>query len=98
MNEMPANNSACYFMPGDNGNMVPAPALLTEAELSRLLRIPELNRPAECSAIIGNLRRAQGLPCVHISRQPLFPLNAVLKWLDAKAQKESVSKAPKKSD
>jgi hypothetical protein len=68
--------------------MVPAPVLLTEVELSRLLRIPELDRPAECSVIIGNLRRAQGLPCVHVSRQPLYPLSAVLKWLDDKAQKE----------
>lgn len=98
MNETLANNFTCHFIPGDNGDMIPAPDLLTETELSRLLRIPELDNPAECSVIIGNLRRAQGLPCVHISRQPLFPLSTVLKWLDAKAQKESVSKAQKKSD
>jgi hypothetical protein len=76
-------------LPDGNGGFVPCPILMTEPELARLLRIPELNRPADCSVIIANLRRAQGLPCVHISRQPLYPLSSVLKWLDENAQKKN---------
>jgi len=64
------------------------PELMTEAELVRYLRIPEISEAGDHSNVVSNLKRMHDLPCIHISKQPLYPLNAVRKWLDEKLSKE----------
>lgn len=64
------------------------PLLLTEAELIELLRIPEVAKSSDHRNVVENLKRMHDLPCIHICRKPLYPLEAVRKWVLEKAEKE----------
>lgn len=57
------------------------PLLLTEEELIRVLRIPEISKARDYHYVIENLMRMHDLPCIHISRQPLFPIDALREWI-----------------
>lgn len=59
-------------------NGKPCPALLTEQELIEFLRIPEVSKAKEYRHVVANLKRVHDLPCIHIGRQPLYPLESVL--------------------
>jgi hypothetical protein len=63
-------------------------SLMTEEELIEFLRIPEISKAKNHGYVIENLRRMHDLPCVHICRQPLYPLKSVLEWLDQQVEKE----------
>ena len=60
------------------------PDIMTEEELIRYLRIPEVSKAADFHNVIENLRRMHALPYIHICRQPLYPLEAVAKWVEEK--------------
>lgn len=57
------------------------PDLLTEEELIVYLRIPEVSKAGDYHNVIANLKRMKDLPCIHISRQPLYPLEAIKAWI-----------------
>jgi hypothetical protein len=63
------------------------PDLLTEAELIRYLRIPEVSRAKNYHYAIDNLKRFHNLPRVHICGQPLYPKEAVLDWIRKQTEK-----------
>jgi hypothetical protein len=67
---------------------VPCPLLLTEDELIDLLRIPEVSGAASPHNVIQNLKRMHNLPCIHICKTPLYPLEAVRQWILDKVEKE----------
>lgn len=76
-------------MLGDGrGGYVPCPELLTEAELIQYVRIPLVSSAADYGNVIANLKRVHGLPCIHISKQPLYPLEAIRRWVQEKTAKE----------
>lgn len=79
---------ALTLSPDGSGGFVPAMELLTEAELIMFLRIPEISKAGDHSNVVQNLKRMRDLPCIHISKQPLYPLGAVRKWIDEKLVKE----------
>ena len=60
------------------------PDLLTEEELIEFLRIPEVSKAKDYSNVIDNLKRMHDLPCIHICRQPLYPTEAIRKWIKEK--------------
>ena len=64
------------------------PVLLTEDEVIKLLRIPEVTKATNYHNVIENLRRMHNLPCIHICKTPLFPLEAIQQWILEKAKKE----------
>jgi hypothetical protein len=64
------------------------PEILTQQELIRYLRIPEISRASDHTNVIDNLRRCHGLPCIHISRQPLYPLAVIRRWITEKLIEE----------
>ena len=68
--------------------MKPFPDIMTEEELIRYLRIPEVSTAKDLGYVIENLRRMHGLPCVHICRKPLYPLKSVLQWIDQQCELE----------
>jgi hypothetical protein len=68
------------IIPDGNGGFLPCPALMTEDELIRLLRIPEISK-GNYGYVIENLKRVRDLPCIHISKRCLYPLEAVLEWV-----------------
>jgi len=84
---MPAVKRNWRFKSDDG--LVPCPVLLTKSEVIRLLRIPEISKAEDYDNVIENLMRCHDLPCIHISRQPLFPLESVLEWLKEKVQQEA---------
>ena len=65
------------------------PELMTEAELLHFLRIPAVSHGANPHKVVENLKRFHQLPCIHISRQPLYPLAAVRRWVEDKLVKEA---------
>lgn len=75
-------------LPDGNGGYMPCPELLTEAEVIRLLRVPEISKAGNYGYVIENLKRMHDLPCIHICKKPLYPLEAVRKWLENKLTKE----------
>ena len=62
--------------------------LLTEDEVIMLLRIPQVTKAKDHHNVIENLRRMHSLPCIHICKTPLYPLEAVKQWIEEKAKKE----------
>ncbi len=79
---------ALSVLPDGNGGCTPCPALMTEAELIRFLRIPEISKAKDHSNVVANLKRMHDLPCIHICKQPLYPLDAIRKWIEEKLLKE----------
>ena len=69
-------------------NQVGFPELMTETELTHFLRIHDVSNGANPHNVIENLRRFHQLPCIHISRTPLYPLAAVRRWVEDKLAKE----------
>ena len=63
------------------------PELMTEEELIQFLRIPEISKSQNHRQVITHLKRFHKLPCIHISRQPLYPLEAIRQWVMEKVQK-----------
>ena len=60
------------------------PDIMTEEEVVKFLRIPEISKAKDYHNVIENLKRMHDLPCIHICRQPLYPLEAVKKWVKEK--------------
>ena len=85
MIELPNNERGCGMV--ENSHQL-ASELMTEAELATFLRIPETSKSKDYHNVIENLRRMHGLPCIHICRQPLFPLEAVREWIRQKVEKD----------
>ncbi len=59
--------------------------LMTEVEAIEYLRIPEISKAKNLKHVIDNLKRMHDLPCIYISRQPLYPLTAVQEWINRQA-------------
>ena len=66
----------------NNNNLYPD--LLTEEELIKFLRIPSVSKAQYYHNVIAHLKRIHDLPCIHICRQPLYPIEAVRKWIEEK--------------
>jgi len=71
----------------ENNN--PYPDLLTECELIAFLRIPEISKAENYHNVILHLKRIHDLPCIHLCRQPLYPLEAIKEWIRERLEKEN---------
>ena len=74
--------------PKDNNNLDGFRELLTQDELIEFLRIPEVSKAEDYNNVIDNLKRIHNLPCIHICKQPIYPLSAIRKWVEDKLLKE----------
>ena len=72
----------------NNSYFVPSTSLLTEDELIKFLRIPQISKAKNYHNVIAHLKRYCNLPCIHLCRQPLYPVQAILRWIEEKTQKE----------
>ena len=72
----------------DNSYFIPSTSLLTEEELIKFLRIPQISRAKNYHNVIAHLKRYRNLPCIHLCRQPLYPVQAILRWIEEKTQNE----------
>ena len=56
--------------------------LMTESEVIRFLRIPEISGSKNYHNVIEHLKKFRGLPRIHICRKALYPKKAILKWVE----------------
>jgi hypothetical protein len=75
-------------LPDGNGRFTPCPELMTQQELIRYLRVAEISKAQDPANVVANLVRMHDLPCIHISKTPLYPLGAVRQWVREKTSKE----------
>jgi hypothetical protein len=68
-----------------NGGYMPCPELLTEAELIRLLRVPEVSKANDYSNVIANLKRMHDLPRLHLCGKTLYPTREIMVWITEKS-------------
>ena len=69
-------------MPDSNRSSTPYPDLLTENELVSFLRIHEISNSQDHHNVIEHLKRYRNLPRIHLCNKTLYPLNAILKWIE----------------
>ena len=72
----------------ENSYFAPSMSLLTEDELIEFLRIPQISKAKNYHNVIAHLKRYRNLPCIHLCRQPLYPAQAILRWIEEKTQKK----------
>ena len=58
--------------------------IMTESEVIRFLRIPEVSNSKNYHNVIENLKRMHDLPRVHICGKPLYPREAIKEWIKEK--------------
>lgn len=71
-------------LPNDDGGFTPCPDLLTEEELIRFLRIPEISAAKDYRNVIENLKRVHDLPRIHICGRALYSREAIKDWIAKK--------------
>lgn len=57
------------------------PTVMTEEELIRFLRIPEISGATNYRHVIENLKRKHGLPRVHLCGKTVYLTDSVKVWL-----------------
>jgi hypothetical protein len=83
------NNAENRFMmpsilPDGNGGFTSCPELMTEDELIRFLRIPEISKSENYHNVIENLKRNRGLPRIQICGKVLYPCQEIIEWIRQK--------------
>jgi len=69
-------------LPDCNGGYTPCPELLTEDELIRFLRIPQISSSKDHHNVIEHLKRYRDLPRIRICNKVLYPTQAIQKWIE----------------
>ena len=68
-------------LPGPDGAFIICPAVMTEEELIRFLRIPEISKTTNHHHVIENLKRVHGLPRIHLCGKTVYLADSVRHWL-----------------
>lgn len=69
------------ILPSRNGESGPCPTVMTEDELIRFLRIPEISTATGYRHVIENLKRKHGLPRIHLCGKTVYLTDSVTQWL-----------------
>ena len=69
-------------MPKGRDSWQPVPQLMTQNELIRFLRIPEISTAKHQNNVIEHLKRYRDLPRIRLCNKTLYPLNAILDWIE----------------
>ena len=77
-----------FTLPNNYGDIDQNPNLMTEEELIKFLRIPQISKAKNYHNVITHLKRYRNLPCIHLCHQPLYPVQAILRWIEEKTQKK----------
>lgn len=73
-------------LPDGNGSLRLCPDLLTEEELIRFLRIPEISNAKDYHNVIENLKNTRDLPRLHLCNKVLYPLRAIREWIEKETE------------
>ena len=81
MNSTQPSLELSLILPGPDGGFSPCPTVMTEEELIRFLRIPEISVAADHRNVIQNLKRVHGLPRIHLCGRAVYLTDSVKQWL-----------------
>ena len=79
---MQQNNKSPAILPSPDGEFIPCPTVMTEEELIRFLRIPEISNVRNHQNVIENLKRTHGLSRIHLCGKAVYLTDAVKVWLE----------------
>lgn len=82
MNSTQQRSDLQAILPSPDGEFVPCPSVMTEEELIRFLRIPEISNARNQRHVIENLKRTRGLPRIHLCGKAVYLTDAVNAWLE----------------
>lgn len=69
-------------MPKSRGDWQPVPQLITQNELVLFLRILEISAAKNQDNVIEHPKRYRNLPRIRLCNKTLYPLNAILEWIE----------------
>lgn len=69
------------MLPIAESTVLACPTLMTEEELIRFLRIPEISGATNYRHVIENLKRKHGLPQIHLCEKTVYLTDAVKQCL-----------------
>lgn len=78
---MTTDGATSVVLPDGAGGFLVCPELLTEDELIRFLRIPEISVASDYHNVIENLKRMHHLPRIYMCGKPLYPRTAIMEWI-----------------
>lgn len=81
MNSVQRKSDAPSLLRSLGDGFSPYPAVMTEEELIRFLRIPEISNATNYRHVIENLKRKHGLPRIHLCGRSVYPTDSVRQWL-----------------
>jgi len=81
MNSTQQSSDLLAIMPSPDGGFLPCPTVMTEEELVRFLRIPEISNATDYRNVIQNLKRRHGLPRTHLCGKAVYLTDSVRHWL-----------------
>ncbi|HXK36589.1 MAG TPA: hypothetical protein VJ553_03330 [Candidatus Paceibacterota bacterium] len=81
MNSTRPNINLTTMLPNPDGRLLHWPTLLTEEELIRFLRIPEISSATDYRNVVENLKREHGLPRIHLCGRAVYLTDSVKQWL-----------------
>ena len=82
MNRIQQSPSQPAVVPTQDGGLVLCPTVMTEEELIQFLRIPEISNATNHRHVIENLKRAHGLPRIHLCGRAVYLTDSVKAWLE----------------
>jgi len=68
-------------LPNQSDKRMSGPVVMTEDELIRFLRIPEITHATNYRHVIENLKRRHGLPRIHLCGKTVYMTDFVKVWL-----------------
>ncbi|MDI9433130.1 MAG: hypothetical protein QM570_15550 [Planctomycetota bacterium] len=77
MNSTQQNSDLLAFLPSSDGTFSPCPTVMTEEELIRFLRIPEISIAGNYRHVIENLKRKHGLPRIYLCGKTVYLADSV---------------------
>ena len=81
MNSTQPNVNLPSVLPSPDGRLLPCPTIMTEEELIRFLRIPEISSAGNHRHVIENLKRKHGLPRIFLCGKTVYLTDSVKQWL-----------------
>ncbi len=81
MNSTQEHTELAAILPAPDGGFGLCPTVMTEEELVRFLRIPEISDAINYHHVIENLKRRHGLPRIHLCGKAVYLADSVRQWL-----------------
>lgn len=82
MNSTQQDINFTAILPSSDCEFDLCPTLMTEDELIRFLRIPEISNARSHRNVIENLKRTRGLPRIRLCGKTVYLTDSVKAWLE----------------